>query len=268
MQYENAGTVEFLVDSDTNKYYFIEVNPRIQVEHTVTEAVTGVDIVKCQILVAEGRSLADPEIGLARQQDVRAYGYALQCRVTTEDPENRFLPDYGRIAHYRSAGGMGLRLDAGTAFSGAMVTPFYDSLLVKVTAWGPRFSDAARRMERGLQEFRVRGVKTNIPFLINLVTHPKFIAGGFTTRFIDETPELFDFVPRQDRATKLFGYLADVIVNGHPLVKIGRRRFAASRPRCRRSITSSRSPPARGRSCWRWGQRDSAAGCSTRSGCW
>jgi pyruvate carboxylase len=217
--YENAGTVEFLVDADTGKYYFIEVNPRIQVEHTVTEAVTGVDIVKCQILVAEGRRLADPEIGLASQADVRTYGFALQCRVTTEDPENRFVPDYGRIAHYRSAGGMGLRLDAGTAFSGAMVTPFYDSLLVKVTTWGPRFTDAARRMERGLQEFRIRGVKTNIPFLINLVTHPKFIAGGFTTRFIDETPELFDFVPRQDRATKLFTYLADVIVNAHPMVK-------------------------------------------------
>ncbi len=217
--YENAGTVEFLVDSDTQRYYFIEVNPRIQVEHTVTEAVTGVDIVKCQILIAEGRPLSDEEIGLASQQNVRTYGYALQCRVTTEDPENRFLPDYGRIAHYRSAGGMGVRLDAGTAFSGAVVTPFYDSLLVKVTAWGPRFSDAARRMERGLQEFRVRGVKTNIPFLINLVTHPKFIAGGFTTRFIDETPELFDFVPRQDRATKLLTYVAGVIVNGHPLVK-------------------------------------------------
>jgi pyruvate carboxylase len=219
VNYDNAGTVEFLVDSDTGKFYFIEVNPRIQVEHTVTEAVTGVDIVKCQILVAEGRPLSDPEIGLDSQQKVRTYGFALQCRVTTEDPENRFLPDYGRIAHYRSSGGMGLRLDAGTAFSGAMVTPFYDSLLVKVTTWGPRFTDAARRMERGLQEFRVRGVKTNIPFLLNLVTHPKFVAGGFTTRFIDETPELFDFVPRQDRATKLFTYLAEVIVNGHPLVK-------------------------------------------------
>jgi pyruvate carboxylase len=219
VRYESAGTVEFLVDADTNQYYFIEVNPRIQVEHTVTEAVTGVDVVKCQILVAEGRALSDPEIGLASQADVRTYGYAVQCRVTTEDPENRFLPDYGRIAHYRSAGGMGVRLDAGTAFSGAVVTPFYDSLLVKVTAWGPRFTDAARRMERGLAEFRIRGVKTNIPFLINLVTHPKFVAGGFTTKFIDEAPELFDFVPRQDRATKLFTYLAEVIVNGHPLVK-------------------------------------------------
>ena len=194
--YENAGTVEFLVDADTGEFYFIEVNPRIQVEHTVTEAVTGVDIVKCQILVAEGTPLADPEIGLASQDEVRTHGFAMQCRVTTEDPENRFMPDYGRIAHYRSAGGMGIRLDAGTAFSGAVVTPFYDSLLVKVTAWAARFADAARRMERGLQEFRVRGVKTNIPFLINLVTHPKFLAGGCTTRFIDETPELFEFVPR------------------------------------------------------------------------
>ena len=193
--YENAGTVEFLVDADTGKFYFIEVNPRIQVEHTVTEEVTGVDIVKCQILVAAGpaavRSGNRP--GDRRPTSAR-YGFAMQCRVTTEDPENRFLPDYGRIAHYRSAGGMGIRLDAGTAFSGAVVTPFYDSLLVKVTAWGPRFTDAARRMERCLQEFRIRGVKTNIPFLINLVTHPKFLAGGFTTRFIDETPELFDFV--------------------------------------------------------------------------
>jgi len=218
--YQNAGTVEFLVDADTNKFYFIEVNPRIQVEHTVTEAVTGVDIVKSQIMVAEGRKLSDPEIGLASQADVRPHGFALQCRVTTEDPENRFLPDYGRIAHYRSAGGMGVRLDGGTAFSGATVTPFYDSLLVKVTAWAPTFKDATRRMERALSEFRIRGVKTNIPFLINLVTNDKFVAGGFTTKFIDETPEQFDLAPRLDRATKLLSYLAEVIVNGHPHVKV------------------------------------------------
>jgi pyruvate carboxylase len=217
--YENAGTVEFLVDSDTGKFYFIEVNPRIQVEHTVTEAVTGVDVVRCQLLVAEGKRLSDPAINLPSQDVVRTYGYALQCRVTTEDPENRFLPDYGRIMHYRSAGGMGLRLDGGTAFSGAQVTPFYDSLLVKVTAWGPNFVDATKRMERGLSEFRIRGVKTNIPFLINLVTHPKFVAGGLTTRFIDDTPELFELVVRQDRATKLLTYLAEIVVNGHPLIK-------------------------------------------------
>ncbi len=219
VRYENAGTVEFLVDSDTGEFYFIEVNPRIQVEHTVTEQVTGFDLVKCQILVASGLELGDPQIGIASQSDVKVRGFALQCRVTTEDPENQFLPDYGRITHYRSAGGMGVRLDAGTAFSGALVTPFYDSLLVKVTAWANRFPDACRRMERCLQEFRVRGVKTNIPFLINLVTHPTFLSGGCTTRFIDETPELFQLALRQDRATKLFAYLADITVNGHPLVK-------------------------------------------------
>jgi pyruvate carboxylase len=217
--YQSAGTVEFLVDADTGKFYFIEVNPRIQVEHTVTEAITGVDVVKCQIMVAQGKKLDDVEIGLGSQDLVRTYGYAMQCRVTTEDAENRFMPDYGKIVHYRSAGGMGMRLDAGTAFSGAVVTPYYDSLLVKVTAWGREFTDTARRMERGLQEFRIRGVKTNIPFLLNLITHPKFLAGGFTTKFIDETPELFEFKPRQDRATRLFRYLGEVIVNGHPLVK-------------------------------------------------
>lgn len=219
VNYENAGTVEFLVDADTDKFYFIEVNPRVQVEHTVTEAVTGVDIVKTQILVAQGAKLSDPEINLGDQDKITTHGCAIQCRVTTEDPENRFVPDYGKIVHYRSAGGMGIRLDAGTAFSGAVVTPFYDSLLVKMTSWGRDFVDAARRTERGLQEFRIRGVKTNIPFLVNLVTNPKFLAGGFSTKFIDETPELFAFKPRQDRATKLFGYLGEVIVNGHPLVK-------------------------------------------------
>ena len=220
VNYQAAGTVEFLVDTDTGKYYFIEVNPRIQVEHTVTEAVTGVDIVKCQVLVSRGYRLDDPEVGLASQESIRTYGYAIQCRVTTEDAENRFMPDYGKIIHYRSAGGMGIRLDAGTAFSGAVVTPYYDSLLVKVTAWGRQFADAARRMERGLQEFRIRGVKTNIPFLLNLITHPDFIAGGVTTKFIDDTPKLFEFKARQDRATKLFRYLGDVIVNGHPLIKV------------------------------------------------
>jgi pyruvate carboxylase len=220
VQYENAGTVEFLVDADTGKFYFIEVNPRVQVEHTVTEEVTGVDIIKTQILIAQGAPLSDPEIGLADQAQVHTQGYAIQCRVTTEDPENRFLPDYGRITHYRSASGMGIRLDAGTAFSGAMVTPFYDSLLVKVIAKGTRFIDASRRMERCLQEFRVRGVKTNIPFLINLVTHPTFLKGECTTRFLDEAPELFQFVRRRDRATKLLTFIGDVIVNGNPLVKV------------------------------------------------
>jgi len=219
VHYENAGTVEFLVDGDTGEFYFIEVNPRIQVEHTVTEEVTGIDIIKCQILIAQGVSLADPEIGLDAQSAVNARGYSIQCRVTTEDPTNNFMPDYGRITHYRSASGMGIRLDAGTAFSGAVVTPFYDSLLVKVIAKGIRFVDAARRMERCLQEFRVRGVKTNIPFLTNLITHPTFLAGGCTTRFLDETPELFQFVERKDRATRLLTFLGDILVNGNPLVK-------------------------------------------------
>ncbi|QVL29840.1 pyruvate carboxylase [Telmatocola sphagniphila] len=212
----NAGTVEFLVDADTDEFYFIEVNPRIQVEHTVTEAVTGYDLVKSQILVAQGLPLSDPEIGLGDQEKITTRGFAIQCRVTTEDPANGFTPDYGRLSHYRSAGGNGIRLDAGTAFSGAVITPFYDSMLVKVTASGIRFLDAARRVERCLQEFRIRGVKTNIPFLLNLVTHPAFLEGKCTTRFLDETPELFQFSARKDRASKILNYIADIIVNGHP----------------------------------------------------
>jgi pyruvate carboxylase len=218
VNYVSAGTVEFLLDVETNQFYFIEVNPRIQVEHTVTEVVTGVDIVKSQILIAQGAALADPGIDLPRQEDVALRGYAFQCRVTTEDPLNNFVPDYGRITHYRSASGFGIRLDAGTAFSGAVITPFYDSLLVKVTASARRFVDATRRMERSLQEFRVRGVKTNIPFLINLIEHPSFVRGECTTRFIDETPQLFKIVPRRDRATRLLTYLANIVVNGHPAV--------------------------------------------------
>ncbi|MBL8865493.1 MAG: pyruvate carboxylase [Planctomycetia bacterium] len=217
---DNAGTVEFLYDDDSRKFYFIEVNPRIQVEHTVTEVVTGYDIVRSQLLVAQGRPLGDSEIGLGDQSKVQVQGYAIQARVTTEDPANNFTPDYGRLSAYRSAGGPGIRLDGGTAFGGAVITPYYDSLLVKVTAFGLRFSDAANRMERALQEFRIRGVKTNIPFVLNLITHPKFLDGTVTTKFLDETPELFKFVARQDRATKLLSYIADVIVNGHPEVKV------------------------------------------------
>jgi pyruvate carboxylase len=227
VQLDNAGTVEFLVDKDTGDFYFIEVNPRIQVEHTVTEVVTGYDIVKSQILIAQGAALSDPEIGLGDQAAVRTQGFALQCRVTTEDPSNGFVPDYGRLSAYRSASGLGIRLDAGSAFSGAVITPFYDSLLVKVTANGLRFVDAARRMERSLQEFRVRGVKTNIPFLTNLVMHPRFLEGGFTTKFLDETPELFLLPARQDRATKLLTYIAEIIVNGHPEIKSLKDRPAA-----------------------------------------
>ncbi len=210
---DNASTVEFLVDVETGELYFIEVNPRIQVEHTVTEQVTGYDVVKCQLLIAQGRRLDDPEIGLGDQGAVRTTGYALQCRVTTEDPANNFVPDYGRLSNYRSPGGIGVRLD-GSAFTGAVITPFYDSLLVKVTGYGLKFTDAVQRTTRALQEFRVRGVKTNIPFLVNLITHPDFLAGACTTRFIDETPSLFKFPRRQDRATKLLTYLSEVIVNG------------------------------------------------------
>ncbi len=231
--YEAAGTVEFLLDDDTGQFYFIEVNPRIQVEHTVTEEVTGVDIVAAQILVAQGVPLSDPELDLGSQDRVSVRGYAIQCRVTTEDPANNFMPDYGRISHYRSASGMGIRLDAGSAFSGAVVNPYYDSLLVKVTARGRRFVDAARRMERSLQEFRIRGVKTNIPFLIKLVTHPTFLAGRCTTRFIDQTPELFDLPQRKDRATKLLRYIGNTIVNGNPITKgrpEARRRTPAPLP--------------------------------------
>ena len=217
-RYDNAGTVEFLMDDDDGDIYFIEVNPRIQVEHTVTEAITGVDLIKAQILIAQGVPLSDERIDLDSQSKVTRRGYAIQCRVTTEAPEHDFLPDHGRIAHYRSPGGMGVRLDAGSAFSGAVITPYYDSLLVKVITSGLQFQDAARGMERCLQEFRIRGLKTNLPFLINLVMHPTFLEGRCTTRFIDETPSLLEFVPRLDRATKVCTYIADVSVNGHPLV--------------------------------------------------
>ena len=215
-KYDNAGTVEFLIDQESQTFSFIEVNPRIQVEHTVTEMITGIDLIKSQILVAGGTPLSDPEIGLPDQGSVQVSGYAFQCRITTEDPENNFTPDYGRITHYRSPGGMGLRLDSGTAITGAIVTPFYDSMLVKLSAQGRRFVDAATRMGRALQEFRIRGVKTNIPFLLNVIEHPDFLEGKCTTRFIDKTPELFRFPKRLDRATRLLSYAAEVVVNGFP----------------------------------------------------
>src|SRR5215472_6307762 len=185
--YRNAGTVEFLVDADTVGWYFIEVNPRVQVEHTVTEMVTGIDIVRCHIQIAQNHALHDAEMNLPRQQDVQTYGYALQCRVTTEDPANNFVPDYGKIHTYRSPAGFGIRLDGASAYGGAVITPFYDSLLVKVTAWGREFRHACQRMDRALREFRIRGVKTNIPFLENVVNHAQFQAGQATTSFIDKT---------------------------------------------------------------------------------
>ncbi|HTT60934.1 MAG TPA: biotin carboxylase N-terminal domain-containing protein, partial [Bryobacteraceae bacterium] len=217
--YYNAGTVEFLVDADTGEWFFIEVNPRIQVEHTVTEVVTGIDLVRCQILVAQGHRLHDPPISLPEQDKIPLYGHALQCRITTEDPANNFVPDYGKVLTYRSPAGFGIRLDGGSAYSGAIITPFYDSLLVKMTAWGREFDQACRRMDRALREFRVRGVKTNIPFLENVVNNPHFAAGDVTTSFLDDHPELFRFTPRRDRATKLLTYLAEVIVNGNPEVQ-------------------------------------------------
>ncbi len=214
--YVGAGTVEFLMDADTGKFYFIEVNPRIQVEHTVTEEVTGIDIVKSQIRILEGERIGTPESGVPAQADIRLHGHALQCRITTEDPEQNFVPDYGRITAYRSAAGFGIRLDGGTAYSGAIITRYYDPLLVKVTASGATPQEAISRMDRALREFRIRGVATNLTFLEAIIGHEKFRDNSYTTRFIDTTPELFHQVRRQDRATKLLTYLADVTVNGHP----------------------------------------------------
>ncbi|MBB6465473.1 pyruvate carboxylase [Aminobacter lissarensis] len=214
--YIGAGTVEFLQDADTGKFYFIEVNPRIQVEHTVTEQVTGIDIVKAQIHILDGFAIGTPESGVPAQADIRLNGHALQCRITTEDPEQNFIPDYGRITAYRGATGFGIRLDGGTAYSGAVITRFYDPLLEKVTAWAPNPVEAIARMHRALREFRIRGVATNLTFLEAIITHPAFRDNSYTTRFIDSTPELFAQVKRQDRATKLLNYLADVTVNGHP----------------------------------------------------
>ncbi|MEO1328088.1 MAG: pyruvate carboxylase [Pseudomonadota bacterium] len=217
--YELAGTVEFLMDADTGAFYFIEVNPRVQVEHTVTEEVTGVDIVKAQIRLAEGARIGGPESGVPLQKDVEISGHALQCRITSEDPLNNFIPDYGRITAYRGATGFGIRLDGGTAYSGAVITRYYDSLLEKVTAWAPTAEEAIRRMDRALREFRIRGVATNLAFLEALINHPSFQDNTYTTRFIDTHPELFEFKRRRDRATKLLNYIADITVNGHPETK-------------------------------------------------
>lgn len=217
--YRCAGTVEFLMDADTDKFYFIEVNPRVQVEHTVTEEVTGIDIVKAQIHALEGAVIGTPESGVPLQKDIHLNGHALQCRVTTEDPEQNFIPDYGRITAYRGATGFGVRLDGGTAYSGAVITRFYDPLLEKVTTWAPNPNEAIARMDRALREFRIRGVSTNLAFLENIIGHEKFRNNTYTTRFIDNTPSLFDMPKRRDRATKLLTYIGDVSVNEHPDVK-------------------------------------------------
>nr|WP_231863611.1 pyruvate carboxylase [Cephaloticoccus capnophilus] len=219
IRYDNAGTIEFLYDLDRHEWFFIEMNPRIQVEHTVTEVVTGLDLVRAQILIAQGHALHSPEVGMPRQADVPCNGYAIQCRITTEDPENKFVPDYGKILVYRSPGGLGVRLDGGMGYAGAVITPFYDSMLVKLITSGQSYEQALGRASRTLREFRIRGVKTNIPFLENVIEHPLFCNGQATTTLIDTTPELFRFAPRRDRATKLLNFLGNVIVNGHPQAK-------------------------------------------------
>lgn len=243
IKYNNAGTVEFLYDLDTKEWFFIEMNPRIQVEHTVTEVITGIDLVRSQILIADGQPMHGPMVGIPAQEDIPRNGFAVQCRITTEDPENKFQPDYGRILTYRSAGGFGIRLDGGMGYGGAVVTPFYDSLLVKLTASAPTFEAALQRMTRALAEFRIRGVKTNIPFLENVIHNDVFSSGQATTTLIDTTPELFKFKARRDRATKLLSFLGDVTINGNPQVKgfVPKETLLAARvPACDRKQT----PPA------------------------
>jgi pyruvate carboxylase len=219
VDYTHAGTVEYLVDVESGEWFFIEMNPRIQVEHTVTEEVTGIDIVRSQILIAQGYQLHEEPLGLPAQDKIEKSGYAIQCRITTEDPANNFTPDFGKILTYRSAGGFGVRLDGALGTNNAVITPYYDSMLVKVTCYGRTYEQSLNRMDRALREFRIRGVKTNIPFLENVITHPVFRAGEATTRFIDTNPQLFQFETRKDRATKLLSYLADVTVNGNPNAK-------------------------------------------------
>lgn len=218
VNYNNVGTVEFLVDKE-ERIYFIEVNPRIQVEHTVTEAVTGVDIVKCQIRIAEGFALDSAEINIPNQESVKVDGFAVQVRITTEDPSNGFKPDHGTIIAYRNAGGPGIRLDEGSAYPNVKISPFFDSLLVKITATGRNLFEASERLQRVLKEFRIRGVKTNISFLENVLKHPTFLDGKTTVNFIDAHPELFKYSKKLDRGTKALMYIADITVNGNEDVK-------------------------------------------------
>jgi pyruvate carboxylase len=232
VDYNNVGTVEFLVDKD-NKIYFIEVNPRIQVEHTITEEITGIDIVRNQILIAEGLSLSDKAI-LLSQEAVKVHGFAIQCRITTEDPVNNFKPDYGTIIAYRNAGGFGIRLDEGSCYQGVRISPFFDSMLVKVCASGRTFRGAAGRMLRALQEFRIRGVKTNIGFLYNVINNEQFLRGEATVKFIESHPELMQMPRRLDRSTKILRYLAEVTVNGNPDVQqdkiVENKKFRTPKP--------------------------------------
>ena len=241
--YNNAGTVEFLYDMDQKDWFFIEMNPRIQVEHTVTECVTGIDLVRSQILVAKGFSLHGEEIAIPEQKDIPCNGYAIQCRITTEDPARNFAPDYGRILNYRSAAGFGVRLDAGSGDAGSVITPFYDSMLVKLTTMGRSFEIACQRMDRALREFRIRGVKTNIPFLENVIADSTFRTGAAHTKLIDTKSELFHFKPRRDRATKLLSYLSDITVNGNATAKGWKPKAAILQPRVPQVRRSDSSKP-------------------------
>ncbi|MDB4361905.1 pyruvate carboxylase [Akkermansiaceae bacterium] len=242
--YNNAGTVEFLYDMDSKEWFFIEMNPRIQVEHTVTECVTGIDLVRSQILVAQGKKLHEPEIGIPNQREIPCNGFAIQCRITTEDPEKGFAPDYGRITNYRSAAGFGIRLDSGNGDAGAVITPYYDSMLVKLTATGRDFETACQRMDRALREFRIRGVKTNIPFLENVIEDSTFRSGDAHTKLIDTQPSLFSFIPKRDRATKLLNYLSDLTVNGNPGAKNWRPAKPFAQPRIPSSTGFSPASPS------------------------
>ena len=217
IDYVNAGTVEFLVSGE--EFFFIEVNPRVQVEHTITEMITGIDIVKTQILIADGEPLFGDRVNMPHQEDIKTLGYAIQCRITTEDPSNDFMPDTGRIIAYRSSGGFGVRLDAGDGFQGAEISPYYDSLLVKLSTHGLNFKQAQEKMDRSLQEMRIRGVKTNVQFLKNVIRNSQFISGDYTTKFIENTPELFEIEPSQDRGTKTLEYIGNITVNGFPNVE-------------------------------------------------
>lgn len=219
VNYTHAGTVEFLMDVETDEFYFIEVNPRIQVEHTVTEEITGIDIVKAQIKITEGACIGKTEEFVPQQDKINLLGHAIQCRLTTENPLKGFMPDYGKLTAYRAGTGFGVRVDSGTAYTGAVITPYYDSLLAKVTVRGTSITEVNSRMLRTLKEFRIRGVANNLAFLENVIKHPLFITGSCTTKFIDETPELLNFPIKKDRASKILEFLGDITVNGHPELK-------------------------------------------------
>lgn len=229
VNYNNLGTVEFLVD-DAENIYFIEVNPRIQVEHTVTEMITGVDLIKTQLYIASGYKLSDKEIGIGAQDKIPKIGFAMQCRITTEDPASDFKPDYGTLITYRNATGFGVRLDEGSTYPGMKISPFFDSMLVKVSTQGKDLAEAASKMHRALREFRIRGVKNNIQFLENLITNKDFIAGKATVNFIQEHPELFQFIQRKDRGTRVLNFLADITLNGNADVKTKERKMSFEKP--------------------------------------